>query len=341
MAKVKQLTINNEEIYPLTHESAVVDNNGVNLSSKIDQFATEDYVNNKIAEVQLEGGNVDLSGYATKTELSSHTNSTTVHVTASEKSAWNNKSTFSGNYNDLTNKPTIPGCKVAYGTCSTDAATAEKTVVVDDTKWKLEIGNIIVIGFLTTNSASNVKINVNGTGAYPIWSSAAEYTGTSSNYTGYANRTYTYIFNGTHWVWLSNGVYPSSTTQASIGQGYGECTTAEATLAKVCSIGSYSLAVGGIVSIKFTKAVPANSTLNIRSRGAKKIFYRGSAITNGIIKAGDIATFIYDGTQYHLISIDSIVACLFEENQAKVELPNKIDRNTKDYFLDKVKYRFN
>ena len=29
-------------------------------------------------------------------------------ITASKVQEWNNKSTFSGNYNDLTNKPTIP-----------------------------------------------------------------------------------------------------------------------------------------------------------------------------------------------------------------------------------------
>ena len=196
-------------------------------------------------------------------------------------------------------------CKVAYGTCSTEAATAEKTVVVEDMNWKLEVGSIVTIRFTASNSASNVTINVNGTGAYPIWASSSEYTGSSTNYTGYANRTPMYMFNGTHWVWISNGVYPSSTTNASIGHGYGVCSTAEATLAKACTISNYTLAAGGSVSIKFTNAVSANSTLNIRTRGAKKIFYKGVAITDGVIKAGDTATFVYDGTQYQLISIDS------------------------------------
>jgi hypothetical protein len=68
-------------------------------------------------------------------------------------------------------------------------------------------------------------------------------------------------------------------------------------------LGYYSLATGGIVSVKFTNAVPANATLNINSKGAKAIYYRGSAITANIIKAGDIATFIYS-SRYHLISID-------------------------------------
>lgn len=39
-------------------------------------------------------------------ELESDTEHRT--VTDQEKESWNNKSTFSGNYNDLSNKPTIP-----------------------------------------------------------------------------------------------------------------------------------------------------------------------------------------------------------------------------------------
>lgn len=37
-----------------------------------------------------------------------HSQNSDVHVTASDKTAWNAKSDFSGSYNDLTNKPTIP-----------------------------------------------------------------------------------------------------------------------------------------------------------------------------------------------------------------------------------------
>ena len=51
--------------------------------------------------------------------------------------------------------------------------------------------------------------------------------------------------------------------------------------------------------------------MNINSKGAKNIFYRGAAITAGIINAGDTATFIYDGTQYHLLSVDNM-ACSSE-----------------------------
>lgn len=55
------------------------------------------------------GGNVDLSDYALKTDLHNHNNKSILdNITSTKVSEWNNKSTFSGNYNDLTNKPTIP-----------------------------------------------------------------------------------------------------------------------------------------------------------------------------------------------------------------------------------------
>ena len=134
----------------------------VELSSKgyltqhqsLEGLATEEYVKNKIAEAQLEGEDIDLSGYAVKSdlekkvdkvegkslisdseivrlatvknyddteirntlnnkanasELHSHTNKSVLdNITSSKVNEWNNKSTFDGNYNNLTNKPTIP-----------------------------------------------------------------------------------------------------------------------------------------------------------------------------------------------------------------------------------------
>lgn len=65
-------------------------------------------INNK-ANNGTGAGNVDLSGYATKDDLHSHSNKTVLDsITSSKVNSWDNKSTFSGSYNDLTNKPTIP-----------------------------------------------------------------------------------------------------------------------------------------------------------------------------------------------------------------------------------------
>ena len=55
------------------------------------------------------------SGKTNQSDFTAHTANTTVHVTASEKSTWNAKSDFSGDYNDLTNKPTIPNYTAGSG----------------------------------------------------------------------------------------------------------------------------------------------------------------------------------------------------------------------------------
>ena len=110
---------------------------GEYLTEVPEGYATEDYVQAKIAEAELGGGSgggegVDLSAYALKSELptkvSQLTNdagyaktedvptklaeltgdSTHRTVTDAEKAAWDGKSEFSGAYADLTGKPTIP-----------------------------------------------------------------------------------------------------------------------------------------------------------------------------------------------------------------------------------------
>ena len=91
----------------------------------------------------------------------------------------------------------------------------------------------------------------------------------------------------------------------SLGMGYTTCSTAASTTAKTATLTGYTLNSGGTVSVKFTNAVPASATLNINSAGAKPIYFKGAAITAGIIKAGDIATFLYSDNQYQLINIDN------------------------------------
>ena len=104
-------------------------------------------------------------------------------------------------------------------------------------------------------------------------------------------------------LWSPNNTY----SNASLGHGYGTCATEEATAAKVVTLSNYSLTTGGIVAVKFTYGLCASATMNINSRGAKKIFIDGAEVTATTAKrvlAGDIAYFIYDGTQYHFLGMD-------------------------------------
>lgn len=113
----------------------------------------------------------------------------------------------------------------------------------------------------------------------------------------------------------------SAITTASLGVGYGSCTTAAATAAKTVSITDYKLVTGGHVTVFFRDNVPADATLNINSTGAKPIWSRNSQgligfIESGVINAGDIATFVYNGSAYTLLSIDkNVVAYELKSNK--------------------------
>ena len=160
-------------------------------------------------------------------------------------------------------------------------------------------------------SASGWTLNVNNLGAKPVYQTLAAATETTTIFN--INYTMLFVYNSqrvTDGCWDIFYGYNSNTTysNASLGQGYGTCSTAEATTTKAVTLSSYALTTGGIVAVKFTNAVPASSKLNINSKGAKAIYYRGAAITAGIIKAGDVAYFIYNGTYYHLLGVDTIVS---------------------------------
>lgn len=94
---------------------------------------------------------------------------------------------------------------------------------------------------------------------------------------------------------------------AGQGQGYGLCSTSTTgATAKDVTLANYNLQAGGIVAVKFQYNNTATSmTLNINNKGPISVLYRGSSTIDAtLINAGDIATFIYDGTNYQLISVD-------------------------------------
>lgn len=106
------------------------------------------------------------------------------------------------------------------------------------------------------------------------------------------------------------GAHTYSDTKTS---WYGTSSTAASTTAKTVTAANlstgYSLRKGNIISIKFTNANTANApTLNISSTGAKAIWCKGaitSASNQLLWNAGDIVTFVYDGSIYEAISINT------------------------------------
>lgn len=200
------------------------------------------------------------------------------------------------------------------GTCSTAGNVAIKQVDIPNFPTQLVngvetpiVGSVIAVKFSNTDEAADAqkKIKVNNTSAYPSYYNGSEITSTAYNNIIFGNsgRYIYYLFNGTHWVWVSQGIDNTITNPVSIGFGYASCTTAAATAAKTATLSNYNLVNGGLVVVYFQYDVPAQATLNINNKGAKEIHFGGSRITSSVIKAGDKCLFIYNGN-YMLIAID-------------------------------------
>lgn len=193
-----------------------------------------------------------------------------------------------------------------YGTCSTAAGTAAKVATIKNVDgtgledFTLQLGTRVFVKFTYANSAASSTLNVNETGAKGIYYNGAAIAASVTD----AGGVYEFVYNGSVWELVGDLDTNTTYSNASLGQGYGTCSTAAATAAKVVTLSSYALTTGGIVSVKFTNAVPANATMNINSKGAKAIYYKDAAITADIINAGDTATFIYNGSNYHLLAVD-------------------------------------
>lgn len=118
-----------------------------------------------------------------------------------------------------TNKTNILS-KCVVCTCSTAAATAAK--VVDAPQgFVLQEGCIIGVKFSYSNTATDVTLNVGGTGAKSIYYANSVYTDKGSKVTGYANYYIFYMYDGTYWVWVNydfDGTY-STMTQAQASAG--------------------------------------------------------------------------------------------------------------------------
>jgi hypothetical protein len=98
-------------------------------------------------------------------------------------------------------------------TCSTAAAIAAKTVVFPD--FSLVEGAEITVTFTVTNTAANPTLNVNGTGAKPVYYRNAAI---SAGYLA-ANRTYRFVYNGTQYRLIgdidTNTTYSVATQSAN------------------------------------------------------------------------------------------------------------------------------
>lgn len=97
-----------------------------------------------------------------------------------------------------------------YGTCSTAAATAAKTVTLNG--FNLATGAKVAVKFTVTNTAANPTLNVNGTGAKSI-----KYRGAAISTDALAaNRIYEFIYDGTDYALVGDINTDTNTTYGNM-----------------------------------------------------------------------------------------------------------------------------
>lgn len=116
------------------------------------------------------------------------------------------------------------GLKMYYGLCTSAADTAAKVVTVGaEQDFKLTVGALLMVKFTKSNTASNVTLNVNGTGAKGIYYNNAVFTGNSDSVCGYANANFIYMYGGSNWIWVGRG---ANTTYSAMSVAEGKTATA-------------------------------------------------------------------------------------------------------------------
>ena len=91
----------------------------------------------------------------------------------------------------------------------------------------------------------------------------------------------------------------------AVQQVLATCATDAATAAKVVTLANFVLEVGAKVHIQFTAAATASATLNINGTGAKNLYFNGAVTTASTWAAGDLVEVQYDGTQFHVIFVNT------------------------------------
>lgn len=210
-------------------------------------------------------------------------------------------SSFSGSYNDLTNKPTIPTVNNATLTIQkngtnvkTFTANASSDVTANITV-PTKVSELTNDSGFTTNTGTITGITMNGAskGTSGVVDLGTVITA-HQDISGKANTAD-----------LGDGAYKNS------GVYYGTCATAAATKDKVVSVSSdqnFTLKVGAVVHVKFTNTNTYSATadnkitLNVNSTGAKNIYYSTGyptgTNTTAFGSANWYMSYMYNGTDW-------------------------------------------
>lgn len=194
--------------------------------------------------------------------------------------------------------------RVYFGTCSTSAGTAEKVVVCDG--FVLENNALIYISFSQANTVtSNVKLNVNNTGA-----KTAYFRNSSSTFTANAAMVFRYNSNGSRfelmqdkYVYTLDGLRLDGNGASAISH-YGTCSTAGSTKTKTVSNSAYvTPSAGSFIIVKFSETnTHLTPTLKVNTSQERGIRFNGALLEDPeVLQANGTYLFVFDGTYWELI----------------------------------------
>ena len=226
------------------------------------KFVNETYVANKIAEAELSGGDVDLSGLATKddlntkvdkvtgksliadteierlknvtnyddteiknqikskadkSELHNHNNKDILdNITSENINKWNNKSEFDGNYDSLSNKPTIPN-KVSElendKNYLTSVPSEYKTKTENDSLYQAK-GNYLT-GFTETDPTVPSHVKNISENDISNWNNKSNFSGSYNDLTNKPT-----LFSGSYNDLTNKPTIPTKTSQLTNDNNY-------------------------------------------------------------------------------------------------------------------------
>ena len=214
-------------------------------------------------------------------------------ITSEDISNWDAKSDFSGNYNDLTNKPTIPTAlsQMTEDTTHRVVTDTEKTTWNNKSDFSgsyNDLTNKPTIPAAQVNSDWNANSGV----AQILNKPAIPAAGIPSG--GNAGQVLTKTDGSTDYAvaWRdTNNIFPSA-----------YCTTAAATADKGASCTFWTATANSYLHILLKNANTNQGalSLNVNSTGAAPIYINGSvsSSTNYTLPAGSYIVF-YDGTNYY------------------------------------------
>ena len=244
-----------------------------------------------------------------------HVSDAVKHVTAAERTNWNDANTKKHTHS---NKSVLDG--IASGICNTAQGNSAK--IVDSPGFELQDGARILVTFSNGNTSNYMTLNVNNTGAFFAWfpvGNSRKYNDIQISKYIIAGCAYEFIYqSGATPKWVYCGIVGGIADMAGRWEtprninglmidgtadrcNYGVCSTAANVYQKSVSCPGFKLITGAEITVKFVNGNTAGDfEMNVNETGSTAVRYNNQ-FTNITFIENSIYKFVYDGTYWNFI----------------------------------------